>query len=431
MRGDSIANMIFEFTGQILGEALANFVMFSSPEAIVLFGGLTKAGNLLLNPTRKHMELNLLPIFQNKVKLLFSELQESDAAILGASALAWEIFTNEEIARLQQLVVTDRSAKKQFSLWERAATAALRDAPNPIDTITTEGRLQGDPKKVATQNALADMKKMYAFALVYRVKNDTAYLQPAINFLVAWAAKNHPNGDPIDETNLDPAFQCYDLIKEQVPPAYKILIEQWFQQVAMAETKNRRPLVIANGRSNNWNSHRLKIEGEVAWCLNDESLKKYVTENLERHLAANLNADSTSWDLIERDALHYHCYDLQPLTHLAIIIQKNTGVDYYHHETSTGASISKSLDYLIPFVTGERIHPEFVHSRVAFDAARAKNNEPAYVAGNPFKPTEALGVITVAAWYKPELPGLVQKLKNSTERFPDWQSVVNEITRIR
>ena len=89
MQGDNIANHIFEFTGQILGESLANFVMFSSPEAIVLFGGLTKAGALLLNPTRKHMEANLLPIFQNKVKLLFSELKEADAAILGASALIW------------------------------------------------------------------------------------------------------------------------------------------------------------------------------------------------------------------------------------------------------------------------------------------------------------------------------------------------------
>lgn len=89
-QGDNIANDIFEFTGQILGESLANFVMFSSPEAIVLFGGLTKAGNLLLNPTRKAMEANLLPIFQNKIRLIFSELKESDAAILGASALAWE-----------------------------------------------------------------------------------------------------------------------------------------------------------------------------------------------------------------------------------------------------------------------------------------------------------------------------------------------------
>jgi glucokinase len=91
MQGDTIANRIFEFTGQILGESLANFIMFSSPEAIVLFGGLTKAGNLLLNPTRKHMEANLLPIFQNKVKLIFSELKEADAAILGASALVWDL----------------------------------------------------------------------------------------------------------------------------------------------------------------------------------------------------------------------------------------------------------------------------------------------------------------------------------------------------
>ena len=91
MQGDDIANKIFEFTGQILGESLANFVMFSSPEAIILFGGLTKAGNLLINPTRKHMEANLLPIYQNKVKILFSELKEADAAILGASALVWNL----------------------------------------------------------------------------------------------------------------------------------------------------------------------------------------------------------------------------------------------------------------------------------------------------------------------------------------------------
>lgn len=90
IKGDKIANEIFEFTGQILGEALANFVMFSSPEAIVLFGGLTKAGDLIMNPTRKAMETNLIQIFKNKVKLLYSDLQEADAAILGASALVWE-----------------------------------------------------------------------------------------------------------------------------------------------------------------------------------------------------------------------------------------------------------------------------------------------------------------------------------------------------
>ena len=90
-QGDKIAKDVFKFTGQILGEALANFVMFSSPEAVILFGGVCKAGKMLMVPVKKHMEKNLLPIFQNKVKLLFSELEESDAAILGASALVWEI----------------------------------------------------------------------------------------------------------------------------------------------------------------------------------------------------------------------------------------------------------------------------------------------------------------------------------------------------
>ena len=90
-QGDKIAIETYEFTGKILGEAFANFVMFSSPEAIILFGGVTRAGDFIMKPTKEHMEKNLLPIFQNKVKLIFSELKESDAAILGASALVWEI----------------------------------------------------------------------------------------------------------------------------------------------------------------------------------------------------------------------------------------------------------------------------------------------------------------------------------------------------
>ena len=88
--GDEIAKEVFRYTGQILGEALANFIMFSSPEAILLFGGVIKAGDYIIKPARLHMEKNLLPIFRGKVKLVFSELDEADAAILGASALVWE-----------------------------------------------------------------------------------------------------------------------------------------------------------------------------------------------------------------------------------------------------------------------------------------------------------------------------------------------------
>ncbi|MDL2303476.1 ROK family protein, partial [Dysgonomonas sp. OttesenSCG-928-D17] len=91
IKGDKLAKEIFEFTGQVLGESFADFVAFSSPEAIILFGGLIKSGKFIFDPVRKHMEESMLPIYRNKIKLLMSELKESDAAVLGASALGWEV----------------------------------------------------------------------------------------------------------------------------------------------------------------------------------------------------------------------------------------------------------------------------------------------------------------------------------------------------
>lgn len=90
MAGDKLAQKVFDYTGNILGEALADFTVFSSPEAFVLFGGLAKSGELLLKPLRESMERNMLSIWKGKVKIIPSELKEADAAVLGASALGWE-----------------------------------------------------------------------------------------------------------------------------------------------------------------------------------------------------------------------------------------------------------------------------------------------------------------------------------------------------
>jgi glucokinase len=89
IKKDKIALEIFEFTGRILGEAFADFIAFSSPEAIILFGGLAQAGELISNPIKKYMEENVLSAFAGKTKIISSGLKEADAAILGASALAW------------------------------------------------------------------------------------------------------------------------------------------------------------------------------------------------------------------------------------------------------------------------------------------------------------------------------------------------------
>jgi glucokinase len=89
-KGDKIAKEVFEVTGEVLGRALADTVHYLSPEAIFLFGGAAAAGDYILKPTKESMERHLMPVFRNKVKILFSELKESSAAILGASALVWK-----------------------------------------------------------------------------------------------------------------------------------------------------------------------------------------------------------------------------------------------------------------------------------------------------------------------------------------------------
>jgi glucokinase len=89
-RGDAVALRAFEYTGEKLGQKLAEFVAFSSPQAIFLFGGLAKAGDFILEPTRRHMDANVLPIFKGKIKVLISGMKEVNAAVMGSAALAWK-----------------------------------------------------------------------------------------------------------------------------------------------------------------------------------------------------------------------------------------------------------------------------------------------------------------------------------------------------
>lgn len=91
IKGDKLAQEIFEYTGTILGRTLADFIAFSSPEAIILFGGLAKSGDLIMKPIQKAMDENVLKIYAGKTKLLLSQLKDADAAVLGASALGWEV----------------------------------------------------------------------------------------------------------------------------------------------------------------------------------------------------------------------------------------------------------------------------------------------------------------------------------------------------
>ena len=90
-KGDELAKEIYEFTGKMLGEACADFAAFSSPEAFIFFGGMVKAGDLIMEPIRRAYEAHVMDVFKGKAKFLISGLDGASAAVLGASAIGWEI----------------------------------------------------------------------------------------------------------------------------------------------------------------------------------------------------------------------------------------------------------------------------------------------------------------------------------------------------
>ena len=331
-----------------------------------------------------------------------------------------------EIKTLKSQVKNNEEIKKLYLGFKKSTLGYLNELPNPIDTIRTEGLLKGNPKKVKTQQALADMNKMFDLALQYRITEDQKYLNKCVEFLNAWAKINKPNGDPIDDTNLDPAVEAYDLIKKDVPAIDKKVIDQWLNETAWAEINSKRMKAGRATAINNWNAHRLKVVGEIGYALNNQELISWTIENLKKHININLYADGTSLDFKERDAMHYHIYDLEPMLKLAIIIDRAKGPNFYTYESPKGSSIKKSVEWLIPYINGEKQHEEYVNTTVKFDRDRAKNNEPGFAAGTMFKPDLALPVLKLAVYFDPTQIGLLQKVNGSRN---NWQMVLAELKR--
>jgi hypothetical protein len=278
----------------------------------------------------------------------------------------------------------DSSLQRLYAAHRRVADKTLLELPHPIDTIRSEGLLQGDPKKTATQEALKDMGKIYALALVYRVSGDSAYERQLAKFLTAWAGEDHPRGDPIDDTNLDPAIEAYDMVKGELLPDERKAVREWLKQTASWEIS---AVYNKPGRAtsfNNWHSHRLKEVGEIGFAIGDTALEGYAVRGLKEQIGRNLLPDGSSADFVTRDALHYHVYET---------------------------------------------HAEFVNSTVEFDRRRAQNGEAAYKSGSLFEPKNGVMTLLLAGFWDATLLDAARKTADTDALYPAWQSVVNALIK--
>jgi len=335
--------------------------------------------------------------------------------------------SKDEIQKLVSLIKTDQSAEKNYQSLKSLASISLQQQPNPIDTIISEGHLANDPKKIITQKALADLPKIYALAYTYRISNQKIYLKKCIEYIIAWARTNHGVGNPINDTKLDPLLEAYDLIKDEFATNEKEIVTGWLTQLADAEISHPRFKSAKRSVYNNWNSHRIKVVANIAYVLNNKEHQAFADTSIKTQILKNLYADGSGIDFEDRDALHYHIYTLEPLLKTAILIKRATGVNYFAYISPSGSSIQKSVEFLIPFATGEKKHQEFVNSKTPFDKKRAENKEPGYAIGNNFDPETAIEVLSYAAYFQPDYSSIVKKLMAATDNYVNWQLVLNRV----
>jgi hypothetical protein len=339
-----------------------------------------------------------------------------------------------ELAKLKTLINTDVDVKNHWQALLKTADNALTAIPNPADTILSEGILQGDPRKTKTWKSLEDMQKVYALGFAYKVTSDTKYLAKASEFLLAWAKRNQPQGNPINDTNLDRIIFTYDLLKSDLNQEVVAAVKVWLNQVAKQEVKTFDDAMASRGKAktfNNWHSHRIKAIAQVAAALEDKTLLRYTIERYEAQIAKNLRSDGSSFDFHERDALHYHIYDVDPLLVAAITLTRasNSKSSFYSYQSAEGNSLKKSVEWLLLYFTGEKTHAEWVNSKSAFDKKRADNGEKGYIAGTLFKPSEARTSIALAGYFDSGMLSYYQQQAKTQSKYPSWQFVLNEVKR--
>lgn len=333
----------------------------------------------------------------------------------------------KEIALMCKVVKSEDMYKKVFDPFQTTADKALNETPNPIETILSQGLLAGDPKKVASLKALEDANKVYALALAYKYANKKKYLDKATEFLTAWAKVNHATEDPINETKLEDLITAYDLIRNDIKHADRTLIDGWMHAMADAQLNSGTAKGNKGTAINNWNSHRIKMFTLIAYTVHDTSYQSAITQALEHQLNININPDGTTHDLLERDAFHYQTYDIEPLLSACIAIRRATGKNYFTWKTANGSTLKKCVDYMTPYMTGEKTHPEFVKSKVPFDKKRAENGEKGYAPGTLFEPLNGIYMFSLAAFFDDAYIRVIRKAAKD-HNYLNWRMALNSFT---
>jgi hypothetical protein len=279
-----------------------------------------------------------------------------------------------------------------------------------VEWILSEGKLATEPGVAESRAATKEIPTVLKLAVCARLTGGAACRSAATQGLLAWARVYKPDGNPINENELIPLIQAWDIMKPLLTPHDEKVMEAFGRTLIAAGDQFYSSLKPTDGRFyNNWGTWRLCVRSLTSVVLADRELMSSSRELVRGHLQHNLMPNGASIDFYGRDALHYHVYDLQAFATMAAFMPSGFFSD------ADLALVEKGLDFLEPFFTGKERHVEFVNSKVPFDIKRREAGLAEYQ-NAPWKPENARPLLRLA---RAAFPGIRPWSQSAVDEYYD------------
>lgn len=333
------------------------------------------------------------------------------------------LLTPSQQKHLRQLIETDPNAKALWLKVKQEAKDYLPDQPRPLQVIHYEGLLDTNTERIDTEKSLRDMDKLAAWLFAYYATQDEAYARKAKAYVLAWADTYQPTGNPINENKFEPLIHSYQTMKQYFPEAEREKVETWLSKIAAAE------MAYPQIPQNNWKTKQIKLVGTIGLIAGLVDFERYAVEELKKYLDGALYEDGATFDLRQRDAMGYHVSGLKPLLVTAITMDQFRndwgGVQMFDYQNPVGGSIRKSVDYVVPYALGEKVHEEWVNTKVELDKQRAAAGIAHYQPGTLYEPEESRELFELASYFDPKYQQVLRHLaQGSSQKFDSWFSVL-------
>ena len=306
------------------------------------------------------------------------------------------LLDSSEISTLRRAMSDDDRVRWLYDSVALLADKQITDPPRPLKKLYYEGLLPTHPNRIDTRKSLEDMDKVINFIYASYGSDDTIYAHQTKQFVLAWANAYQPEGNPINENKFMALFWGYYLFQSYFSDREQEQVVHWMMDIAEQEMNRE------GTPNNNWQAKRYKIIGIVGCITHNDSLKAFALRGFKEYINTAYFADGTSNDLVQRDALSYHLGGLKPLVSAFInLVAFDSAFNLYDYVSPTGASINKSVEYVVPYARGELTRKEWVNTTVALDKERAAAGLAEYQPGKLFDPEEAVSLFEWAGYYHP------------------------------